>query len=296
VIAVPAAFARNYLDGPGRVWLAELPGTVAELLGRWSCTPDGPTMHGEVGIVVPVRHRELTPAVIKVSYPHPGIRHEPDAFTAWQGRGAVRLHERDDGRYAMLLERAGATLATVTDPERAVTIQGALTRRLAVEAPAGLPRLADQAVDWERDIRATASALGEPLPRRVIDAALATLRELGPDQPNLLVHGDLHDANVLASEREPWLAIDPKCMVGDPACDALNVIRSPRFDRDLRTAHPKARILRLLDIYCDAAEIDPARARRWTQAGAVREALWGRVHGDPEWLVFATDQLATALT
>ncbi|MFD5176961.1 aminoglycoside phosphotransferase family protein [Nocardia sp. NPDC058379] len=150
--------------------------------------------------------------------------------------------------------------------------------------------------DWARSIRATAAELGDPLPGRVVDAALATLRDLGPDQPNLLVHGDLHDANVLASEREPWLAIDPKCAVGDPACDALDVIRSPRFDRELRAANPRARILRLLDIYCEAAELDPVRVRRWTQAGAVREALWGRIDGDPGWLVFATDQLAEALT
>ncbi|MET9216738.1 MULTISPECIES: aminoglycoside phosphotransferase family protein [unclassified Nocardia] len=296
MIAVPAAFAGKHVDGQGRAWLAALPGMVEDLLDLWSCVPDGPTMHGEVGIVVPVRPRALPPAVIKISYPRPDIRHEPDAFTVWNGRGAVHLHERDDDRCAMLLERAGATLATVTDPEKAIAIQGALTRRLAVEAPAGLPRLSDQARDWARSIRATTATLGDPLPGRVVDAALATLRDLGPDQPNLLVHGDLHDANVLASEREPWLAIDPKCVVGDPARDALDVIRSPRFDRELRAANPKARILRLLDIYCDAAELDPVRVRRWTQAGAVREALWGRVDGDPGWLVFATDQLAEALT
>ena len=31
-----------------------------------------------------------------------------------------------------------------------------------------------------------------------------------------LIHGDLHYENVMAADREPWLAIDPKPMSGDP--------------------------------------------------------------------------------
>jgi len=36
----------------------------------------------------------------------------------------------------------------------------------------------------------------------------------------LLLATDLHAGNVLRSEREPWLVIDPKPFVGDPAYDA----------------------------------------------------------------------------
>src|SRR5580693_1640103 len=110
MIAIPDAFARGTIgrEGPaGASWIAELPGIVGDLLGRWECVPDGQALHGAVGIIVPVRRRAAEPAVLKVSCPHPGNVHEPDAFAAWAGRGAVRLLERDDLRYAMLLERAG---------------------------------------------------------------------------------------------------------------------------------------------------------------------------------------------
>ncbi|MFI7667811.1 aminoglycoside phosphotransferase family protein [Nocardia sp. NPDC049526] len=300
MIEIPEAFARIKSAGEGergRAWIAALPGLVDELLQRWSCTPTGPVMHGQVGIVVPVRCRELPPAVIKVSFPHPGNVHEPDAYATWNGQGAAHLFARDDDNFAMLLERAShCTLATVTDHEQALTIQGGLSHRLAIAAPPGLPKLSDQVDRWEHEILSTATTFGHPLPRTVLDAAVATLRELGPDQPDILVHGDLHDANILASDREPWLAIDPKTFVGDPAHDALNVIRSPRFDDLLRSSNMRPTVLRLLDIYCDAAQIDTDRVLRWTQVGAVREAMWGRRHGDPEWLVDATDQLARALT
>ncbi|WP_278261975.1 aminoglycoside phosphotransferase family protein [Nocardia sp. AG03] len=299
MITVPTEFAdkKQYsASESGRRWIAALPGIVAELMDRWSCVPDGAIRYGEVGLVVPVRHRDLPPAVVKVSFPHPGNVHEPDAYTAWRGSGAVHLYARADEHFAMLLERAHDTLATVTDDDAALTIQGTLTRTLAVPAPAELPRLADRMDEWESEMIATAARFGDPIPRPVFDAALATLHELGRDQPALLVHGDLHDANVLAGHRAPWLAIDPKCLVGDPAYDALNVIRSPRFAPLLLSPNPKQRLLRCIDVYSDAAELDPVRARRWIQAGSVKEALWGREHGDPDWLVQATEWLATALT
>ncbi|MGX1804372.1 aminoglycoside phosphotransferase family protein [Nocardia sp. NPDC055321] len=300
MIAIPAAFDRLTVEregATGRAWIATLPGLLDELLDRWSCTPVGAPLHGHVGVIVPVRHPDLPPAVLKVSFPHPGNVNEPDAFQVWDGRGAARLFRRDDDRFAMLLERASSrTLATVTDHERALRIQGALTRRLAVPAPPGLPALADAALRWEREMMSNAAAFGHPLPDAVYAPALATLRELGPDQPATLVHGDLHDANILASDREPWLVVDPKGHTGDPAIDALNVIRSPRYLELLHSAELRSRVRRLLHIYCDAAELDFDRTRRWTQAGAVREALWGRAHGDPDWLVEATDRLAEALT
>ncbi|MFE1591230.1 aminoglycoside phosphotransferase family protein [Nocardia sp. NPDC058705] len=302
MIDIPEAFAHETISRerePGQQWLTALPGLADELLQRWSCVPDGPIMHGCIGVVIPVRRRDLPPAVIKISFPHPGNVFEPDAFVAWNGQGAVRLFERDDERYAMLLERTdGATLADVTDVtdfDEAVGILGRLSHRLAVDAPAGLPRLSDIVADWTDEIRTTAAELGNPLPRRSLDIAAETLRDLGPDQPETLVHGDLHDANVLRGDREPWLAIDPKGYVGDPAYDTITVIRSLRFAPLLFASDPATDIHRGLDLFCEAAEIDRERARRWAQVRAVKAALWGRRHGDPDWLIRATDQLAEML-
>ena len=283
MIEVPDAFARSTAQRAGeagRAWLRELPGIVADLLQRWSCVPDGPVLHGAVGVVLPVR-RDGLPAVIKVSFPHPGNVDQPFAFAAWDGRGAVRLYDRDDARFAMLLERAGpGTLAEVADNDKAVGVLGELSRRLAVPAPAGLPRLRDQVVGWESEIRAA-----EFLPRRTVDAAIAALREL--DHPETMVHGDLHDSNVLAGSREPWLAIDPKGIVGDPAYDAFTVIHSPRLL--LTSGH-----IRALDVFCEAAEIDRERARRWALVRAVRSVLWDRRHG-PTWLAEAGERLIATL-
>jgi streptomycin 6-kinase len=279
---IPEAFTRCTIEregARGAEWLAELPGIVDELLERWGCVPDGKAMHGGVGVIVPVRRGVEGAAVLKVSFPHPGNVHEPDAFAAWGGCGAVRLHERDNERFAMLLERARAsTLADVEDGDEVAAVAGRLNRRLAVPAPPGLPRLREQADAWEQHVREDADELTHALPRYVMDAAVATIRELGRVQPDTLIHGDLHGRNILRADREPWLAVDPKGYAGDPAYDAGTLLKS-RAVTLLEVDDLGRAVHRVLDVFAEAAELDREHTRRWAQFQAVQAAFWGRRHG-----------------
>jgi streptomycin 6-kinase len=272
---IPAAFAKATIDREGAVgeaWLAELPGIIDELLSQWECEPDGEAAHGQVGVVVPVRD-----AVLKVSFPHPGNVHEPDAFEAWGGAGAVKLYERDDARYAMLLERAHSTTLLEHD-EDVVVIAGELHRRLRIPAPDGLPRMSEQADAWAEELRKDAAELDHPLPQYVVDSALAVVDELGRDQPEILIHGDFHPRNILSADREPWLVVDPKGYVGDPAYDATTFLRT-------RAAHQLGAddlinvLNRELELFAETAELDPERIRRWAHLNMVQSAFWGRRHG-----------------
>ncbi|MFI9048293.1 aminoglycoside phosphotransferase family protein [Streptomyces sp. NPDC053427] len=306
MIGIPETFARTTVERegePGAVWLAELPGIVDELLGRWGCLPDGEVVHGGVGVIVPVRRRAEGTAVLKVSFPHPGNRHEPDAFAAWGGRGAVLLHERDDERFAMLLERVRtSTLAEVEDDDRVVTVAGQVARRLAIPAPPGLPRLRERAEAWEEQLHKDAEELTHALPRHVVDAAVATVRELGRVQPDTLIHGDLHAGNILRADREPWLAVDPKGYAGDPAYDGGTLLRSRALTL-LATDDLRKAAHRILDVFAEAAEVDRERAQRWAQLHAVQDAFWNRRHGfrtarsgsRSDWLIAFGDRLAELL-
>ncbi|MFJ9560918.1 aminoglycoside phosphotransferase family protein [Streptomyces fuscichromogenes] len=284
MIGIPEALARCTIDREGdrgAAWIAELPALVEDLLERWECTPDGEVTHGGVGVIVPVRHRPTArPCVVKVSFPHPGNVHEPDAFEAWAGRGAVRLHRRDDARFALLLERARlSTLAALEpDDETVMAVAGRLNHRLAVPAPPGLPRLRDRADDWAAELCKDAAGLSHALPSRALDAALATTRELGRVQPDTLVHGDLHARNILRADREPWLAVDPKGYAGDPAYDGGTLLKSRALSLMAADDLPRT-ARRLLDVFAEAAQLDRERVRRWAQLHAVQAAFWGRRHG-----------------
>ncbi|WP_441246833.1 aminoglycoside phosphotransferase family protein [Kitasatospora sp. McL0602] len=307
MVGIPDEFARSTVEREGEsgsAWLDELPGIVDELLVRWGCVPDGETMHGGVGVVVPVRRRTEGAGVLKVSFPHPGNVHEPDAFAAWGGRGAVLLHERDDERFAMLLERVrSSTLADVEDGDEVATIAGRINRRLAIPAPPGLPRLREQVGAWEEELQRDAEELTHALPKFAVDAAMATVRELGSVQPDFLVHGDLHARNILRAEREPWLAVDPKGYAGDPAYDGGTLLKS-RAPALLEADDLHRAVHRTLDTFAEAAELDRERVQRWAQFHAVQAAFHARRHGfrvarsGPRlhWLTEFVDHLAGLLT
>jgi streptomycin 6-kinase len=280
-LIVPAEFAERIAGqhgDAGRVWIDGLPAAVESHLDQWALAPDGPAMYGYVGMVLPVRRAAGGRAGLKVSWLDGDRCWEADALAAWDGRGAVRLLERDDPAGLLLLEwldpdRSVAELDRLT----AAGVVGDLCRRLDQPAPAGLPALEETAARWIEELPAAWERLGRPFDRRWLDAALATCRELGPRQPCRLLHGNLRFGHVLRAEREPWLAIDPNGMAGDQAYEVaplLGQLCSGLAAEPDRRAAVAAR----LAAFTDAAGVDHQRARGWALAYLVDQALWCREH------------------
>jgi streptomycin 6-kinase len=99
---------------------------------------------------------------------------------------------------------------------------------------------------------------------------MALFRGLPADADRaVLLVTDLHAGNVLAAEREPWLVIDPKPYVGDPAYDATQHLLNwaERLHAD-----PAGLANRMADLLA----VDPVRLRRWLFARCVQESP-----GDP---------------
>src|SRR4029450_6156266 len=103
---------------------------------------------------------------------------------------------------------------------------------------------------------------GRPFERSLLDRALAALRELGPDQgEEVVLHQDFHGGNVLRAQREPWLTIDPKPLVGEREFDAASLLRDRR-DEFAADPRPGARIRRRLDQLTELA-LDRETLRGW---------------------------------
>jgi streptomycin 6-kinase len=275
---VPDAYAQmiELREGDaGEEWVAGLPGLVDALLDRWGLRVDGETRYGFVAIVVPVVQDDGTPAALKVSYPDDESASEAPALTAWDGDGTVAMLRRDASGCAMLLEWLDPehSLFTVPVEEGVEVIGGLLARLHRTSAPAGVPSLADESRRWLRTVPRDWEAYCPREDRRLLEAALATFRELGPEAGDRLLHRDLHYGNVLAGEREPWLAIDAKGMAGDPGYDVLPAIWN-RLDLLLAADDPHAAVRRRVDRLCDAAGVERERAYRWTAARAVEDLMW----------------------
>jgi streptomycin 6-kinase len=65
----------------------------------------------------------------------------------------------------------------------------------------------------------------DPSQPRLIQACASALKEVLSEADDRLLHWDLHYLNILAphpaDQREPWLAIDPKPLAGDPGFELL---------------------------------------------------------------------------
>jgi streptomycin 6-kinase len=93
----------------------------------------------------------------------------------------------------------------------------------------------------------------------------AIVREVATEPGDRLLHWDLHFDNVLAGQREPWLAIDPKPLCGDPGFDVMPAVWN-RWDAD--------EILPRFDLMVEVLGLDPARAAAWSIARVLQNALW----------------------
>jgi streptomycin 6-kinase len=259
----------------GRAWLATIPTLVETLCGRWGLLVDeGTSYEGHSAVVVMVR-LGVERYALKLDWPPSSVEPEARALDAWGGRGAVRLAERDLELGALLLERLDPTRTLRSVPvTEAGGVAGALIRELAIASPESLPSLASAAERLAIELVSRQRRLGSPVPERWVDSARRLAAELGPHAARRLVHGDLHYGNVLASDRAPWLAIDPKPLSGDPEYSVPELL----WTRVDELADERA-IRDLLAAIVAGGMLDSDKSEAWTVVRCVDYWLWGVEHG-----------------
>ncbi|PKV86466.1 streptomycin 6-kinase [Streptomyces sp. TLI_146] len=259
----------------GRAFIEELPGRTAEFLDRWGLRLDGPSMYGMCALVLPVTTGDGTPAVLKLQLLDEESVGEPVALRAWDGAGAVRLLRHDAGTGTMLLERLDSArlLTSVADSREAVLVIGGLLSRLtAVPAPPELRRLGEVAAAMLDDTPDAVRTLTDPFERRLLLDCAAAVCEVAAEPGDRLLHWDLHYENVVAADREPWLAIDPTPLAGDPAFELL-----PALDNRYDPAELRWRF----DALTEVLGLDRERARAWTLGRVLQNCLWEIEDGEP---------------
>lgn len=274
MIVVPEAFARERVRescDAARRWLEALPTLVEQLCERWGVElVEGRAPCGDWNLVFLAR-RGNEPCALKLSWPQQSAFDEAKALVAWRGQGAVRLLEASPDDGALLLERLDARRSLRTlDLFAAAEVAGDLIRQLTIPAPPGLRRLVDIANETAETVRSRQHALGSPLPARWVELAAELASDLATDAGADLIHGDLHYDNILAGTRQPWLAIDPKPIAGNPERSVAELM----WDR-IDDANDTAEVHSLLAVLVEAGNLDHDRARAWTIVRAVDYWLWG---------------------
>jgi streptomycin 6-kinase len=275
---LPHPFAASYAAQglSARRWLRSLPELVVDTLDRWSLRQAGPPAHGMAGVVLPVVRADGSPAALKLQEPREETTAAVTGLRAWDGDGIVRLLAADPAAGAMLLERLDGdrSLSGVADDAEAMQIlAGLLSRLVAAPAPPGLRHLADVATAMLDEAPRAASALRDASEKRLVGTCASAVAELVGEPGDRMLHWDLHYDNVLAAEREPWLAIDPEPLAGDPGFELLPALTS-RWDAVVAPGDVDRAVLRRFDLLTEAAGVDRRRAVGWTLGRVLQNALW----------------------
>ncbi len=249
---IPTALAEVWRHE--REWLAALPRLVGECAAQWNLELEDP---------IDTPHSLVVPAggvVLKLNAPsHSEAETEADALERWDGNGAVRLLARDDERRALLIESCvpGTRLWDAGIDE--ATVVGELLPRLQIEVRGIHPfrLLADESERWAHDVPSRYEDAGRPFERALVDLAVDVYRTVDRSAA-WLVNQDLHGGNILRAEREPWLVIDPKPLVGERELEASGLLRNADD------------VSRWLDALA-ALGLDRERARGW---GVAHNLAW----------------------
>ncbi|MFI6254757.1 aminoglycoside phosphotransferase family protein [Micromonospora zamorensis] len=257
----------------GRTWLGTLPTWLAECTERWSLRLGPPFRYAYASLALPADLPDGTAAVLKLQYPDEDSRHEADALAQWNGDGAIRLLAHDPERRALLVERCQPGTPLHELPmDRALDAVTALLPRLW--QPAGTPftPLAEEAAGWIDRMPDNWDRAGRPYERRLLDTALDLLTGLASSQgEQVLVNQDLHAGNVLAADREAWLAIDPKPLTGEREFSVVPMVRG----REL--GHSPTAVRHRLDRLTAELGLDRERAWGWTIGHTLAWSIDGAV-------------------
>jgi streptomycin 6-kinase len=276
---LPAGFvAHAGRDDRWAAWVDAAPRTVRGLLDEWELAPDGTPTHGSTALVVPVRSADGA-AVLKLGWPHDEGQHEILGLQTWHGRGAARLLRADPRRNAMLLERLHVRDLSEEPVLAACETVAGLYRRLHVPAPAQLVPLTRYLERWTDDLERLPRHA--PVPHRIVEQAVHLGRSLVADPASVgrLVHTDLHYENVLRADREPWLAIDPKPMSGDPHYEVAPLLWN-RWDEVVASGDVRTAVRRRFHTVVDTAGLDEDRACAWVVVREAHNAMWAIEDGD----------------
>ena len=230
-----------------------------DLVDEWTLRPDGPAVRSDVLPVI----ADGVPAVLKVG----AHEHEHLALRRWNGDGAVRLLRADPHRRAVLVERLGTESLDGQWDIDACTVVAGLYARLHVPAMPQLPTLATMLVTWADELRALPRSA--PIPRRMVEQVVTLCGELAAAPNDVVLHGNLHYGNMLAADREPWLAISPRPVNGDPHFELAPMLWT-RWDELADAVRWGVRYR--LSTLVDAAGLDEDLARAWVLVRVIRAA------------------------
>ena len=255
----------------GTQWLASLPIIIERCALQWNLSALKPYPNLTYNYVMSgmIDHK---PVVLKLRCDQTELQQEIAAVEALNGYGCVRVLAYNLNYGAMILERAvpGESLTTLFphDDQKATRIAADCMQALH-KAPLPESSLFKTLEQTLPHFTKTATAL-DPF---IIRAQELKKQLLATQQKNVLLHGDFHSGNILSSDHNQWVVIDPEGTIGDPLYDLAVYIRNPLTEL---VACPDALIIisNRINDFATSLGYTPQCIYNWTYLQTVSSAYW----------------------
>jgi streptomycin 6-kinase len=260
----------------GIEWLDDLPSIVGELEVRWNVKADAPFEKGEFNFVAPVRSENGPNAVLKITPPYERIEifSEAQFLRVRDGVGCVRLLAEDRDRFALLVECAlpgeSMDVCFANDPFACVDPAIEVLKNILLPPPDSFDDV-QNLDDWFARFRRFRET---DFPQDYGEKALAIYERLSSRQDKIFyIHGDFHPGNIVTADRAPYLAIDPKGLMGHVSYDIAVFLNNLHWWQK-GTPGVEDRLHRALKIFAKAFDMSERDLREAAYAYMVIGAWW----------------------
>jgi streptomycin 6-kinase len=264
-------------------WVEELPAIIAASARRWNLRIEAPLSEDYVEMsysyIAAATRMDGREVILKIgSHDAQGglSQTERDALRLCNGQGTVELLDDDEELGVLLLERVrpGIPLGTQPDDAENTRIAARMMRKFwqPVAAEHVFRPTADEIEGFDR-LRQRFGGTTELLPEKWVRRAETLYEELmASSTESVVLHGDLHHWNILRAEREPWLVIDPKGLVGDPGYE-VGAFLATHPDESCKGRDRRELVVSRVNVMAEELDISRERIIKW---GIVLALIWAR--------------------
>jgi streptomycin 6-kinase len=212
----------NLYGEKGRQWLDRLPNLVIQLANTYELSNLKPVNNLSYNYVLS-GFQDSQPIILKLGLDIGGFKREAEALIALEGFGVVQVFSENAGLLLLECATLGVSLTSYfpKNDNESINITADVIKRLhkaPLPSAYAFPHIKDWLEALDGDLKIPAQTLKKA--REIRDQLLKTA---GPD---VLLHGDLHQDNMLQNGNG-WVVIDPKGVVGEPAYEVAAFIRNP---------------------------------------------------------------------
>lgn len=259
----------------GKQWLQELPKTIKQIEKKWSIKVCEHYPNLSYNYVAPCIFVDGTEAVLKIGLPQENseIFDEAGALKLLDGDGAVKLLEFDEELEILLLEKVnpGENLRQFFEDKKPEAVEVAIDLlKKNVQTPpkdCELQPLENWFENFEKARRKTAFVPFE-------EAAKLLERLNSEGDEKYFLHADFHHENILTSDREGFLVIDPKGMIGNIGYEiAVFLNNHAKWLKD--EANLRKNLKFAVRRFSKAFDISEKDLKDWAYAQKVLAVFWG---------------------